>query len=82
MFTTADLCDEHETLLSCAEPIFNHYGDKKVFSGKISTIKLFEDNSLVRKQLEANGQGKVLVIDGGGSLGCALIGDQLAALAI
>jgi regulator of ribonuclease activity A len=82
MFTTADLWDEHETLLSCAEPIFNHYGDKKVFSGKISAIKLFEDNSLVRKQLEADGQGKVLVIDGGGSLRCALIGDQLAALAI
>lgn len=82
MFTTADLWDEHETLLSCAEPIFNHFGNKKTFSGKITTIKLFEDNSLVRKQLERDGKGKVLVIDGGGSLRCALVGDQLAALAL
>jgi regulator of ribonuclease activity A len=82
MFTTADLWDEHETLLNCVDPIFNHFGDKKVFSGKISTIKLFEDNSLVRKQLELAGKGKVLVIDGAASLRCALIGDQLALLAI
>jgi regulator of ribonuclease activity A len=82
MFTTADLWDEHETLLSCVDPIFNHFGNKKMFSGKITTIKLFEDNSLVRKQLESDGKDKVLVIDGGASLRCALIGDQLAALAI
>ncbi len=82
MFTTADLWDEHETLLSCVDPIFNHFGNKKMFSGKITTIKLFEDNSLVREQIESDGKGKVLVIDGGASLRCALIGDQLAALAI
>jgi regulator of ribonuclease activity A len=82
MFTTADLGDEHGTLLSCVDPIFNHFGNKKTFSGKISTLKLFEDNSLVRQQLELDGKGKVLVIDGGGSLRCALVGDQLAALAI
>jgi regulator of ribonuclease activity A len=81
-FTTADLYDENEALLSCVDPIFNHFGKKKVFSGKITTIKLFEDNSLVRKQLELDGSGKVLVIDGGGSLRCALVGDQLAAMAI
>lgn len=81
-FTTADLWDEHETLLSCVAPIFNHFGNKKMFSGKMSTLQLFEDNSLVRKQLELDGKGKVLVIDGGGSLRCALIGDQIAALAI
>lgn len=82
MFTTADLWDEYETLLSCVDPIFKHFGNKKVFSGKISTIKLYEDNSLVRKQLESDGKGKVLVIDGGGSLRCALVGDQLAELAM
>jgi regulator of ribonuclease activity A len=81
MNTTADLYDENEALLSCVDPIFNHFG-KKRFSGKITTIKLFEDNSLVRKQLELDGSGKVLVIDGGGSLRCALVGDQLAAMAI
>ncbi len=82
MFRTADLWDAHNELLTCVDPIFNHFGNKKVFSGKITTLKLFEDNSLVRKQLESKGSGKVLVVDGGGSLGCALIGDQLAALAI
>ena len=82
MFRTADLWDAHNELLTCVDPIFNHFGNKTVFSGKITTLKVFEDNSLVRKQLESNGRGKVLVIDGGGSLRCALIGDQLAALAI
>lgn len=82
MFTTADLWDEHETQLNCVDPIFNHFGNKMIFSGKIITLNVFEDNSLVRSQLESDGKGKVLVIDGGASLRCALIGDQLAALAI
>lgn len=82
MFTTADLWDEHEIHLSCVDPIFTHFGTKKTFSGQMSTLELFEDNSLVRKQLESDGTGKVLVIDGDGSLRCALIGDQIAALAI
>jgi len=82
MFTTADLWDNHEALLRCVDPIFNHFGNKKVFSGKITTLKLFEDNSFVRKQLETDGKNKVLIIDGGASLRCALIGDQLATLAI
>ena len=82
MFTTADLWDAHNILLTCVDPIFNHFGNKAVFSGKITTLKLFEDNSLVRKQLESRGSGKVLVVDGGGSLRCALLGDQLATLAI
>ena len=82
MFTTADLWDEHGELFSCVAPIFRSFGTKKAFSGEITTLKLFEDNSLVRKQLESSGKGKVLVIDGGASLRCALVGDQLAALAI
>jgi len=55
---------------------------KKAFSGKINTLESFEDNSFVRKQLESNGKGKVLVVDGGASLRCALVGDKLAELAI
>ncbi len=82
MFTTADLWDEHHEHLSCVDPIFRSYGNKKSFSGKITTLKLFEDNSLVRKQLESDGKGNVLVIDGGASLRCAIVGDQLALLAI
>ncbi|MBV5277330.1 ribonuclease E activity regulator RraA, partial [bacterium] len=50
-------------------------------SGQIVTLKLFEDNSLVRVAFAEEGKGKVLVIDGGGSLRCALVGDQLAILA-
>lgn len=82
MFKTADLWDAHSEHLNCVAPIFKAYGNKKAFSGKITTIKLFEDNSLVRKQLESDGKNKVLVIDGAASLRCALIGDQLATLAI
>ncbi|WP_339724932.1 MULTISPECIES: ribonuclease E activity regulator RraA [Maribacter] len=82
MFTTADLCDKHPDLLLCCDSIFQSFGNKKKFFGKIVTIRLFEDNSLVRLQLETDGNGKVLIINGGGSLRCALIGDQLAALSI
>lgn len=82
MFTTADLWDEHHEHLSCVAPIFHSFGNKKEFSGKITTLKLFEDNSFVRKQLESNGKGKVLVIDGAASLRCALVGDKLANLAM
>ena len=82
MFTTADLWDEHSELLFCSDPIFRSFGRKITFYGEIVTLKLFEDNSLVRKQLETEGKGKVLIIDGGGSLRCALVGDQLAELAI
>ena len=53
-----------------------------MFEGEIVTIKLFEDNTLVRTMLEKDGSGKVLVIDGGGSFRCALVGDQLAELAV
>lgn len=82
MFTTADLWDDNIGIFECANPIFKPFGKKKTFWGKIATLKLFEDNSLVRKKLETKGEGKVLVIDGGGSLRCALVGDQLAALAL
>ena len=82
MFTTADLWDEHAELLLCSDPIFRSFGQKITFYGEIVTLKLFEDNSLVRKQLETEGKGKVLIVDGGGSLRCALVGDQLAKLVI
>jgi len=81
-FQTADLWDEYSNELSCATPIFKSFGKKTSFWGEITTLKLFEDNSLVRKQLETKGDGKVLVVDGGGSLRCALVGDRLAQLAI
>ncbi len=80
---TADLCDQFPDNVEVATPIgFKNYGGDISFSGEICTIKCFEDNSFVRKALEQNGEGKVLVIDGGGSLRCALLGDMLADLAI
>lgn len=79
---TADLCDAHEGKVHVAAPIFRSYGGKASFHGRIATLKLFEDNGLVRQTLDTPGDGRVLVIDGGGSLRCALLGDQLAALAV
>lgn len=78
MFKTADLCDDHSDSLSIAQPLFQDYGKNISFSGQVSTVKCFEDNSLVRKQLEQDGHGRVLVVDGGGSTRCAMVGDILA----
>jgi regulator of ribonuclease activity A len=84
---TADLCDRHEEEIRAGRvrivaPMFRSYGGRTFFHGPIATLKLFEDNSFVRKALEQPGEGRVLVIDGGGSLRRALVGDQLAALGV
>jgi regulator of ribonuclease activity A len=79
MLATADICDAHD--VEVAEPIFRDFGQRLAFGGAIATLKLFEDNSLVRAALEKPGNGRVLVVDGGGSLRCALVGDRLATLA-
>lgn len=79
-FATADLYDEHGDKLQVVLPCFNDYGGRKIFHGSIVTVKVFEDNTLVRTALEENGEGKVLVVDGGESIRCALIGDMLAQL--
>ena len=78
---TADLCDAPSPDLQVAEPIFRDFGGRKSFHGRMVTLQVFEDNSLVRAELAQDGHGRVLVIDGGGSLRCALVGDRLAALA-
>ncbi|MFN6962013.1 MAG: ribonuclease E activity regulator RraA, partial [Rhodocyclaceae bacterium] len=79
---TADLCDQFESELRICAPMFRNYGGRAAFGGQITTLKLFEDNGLVRKALEAPGNGRVLVVDGGGSMRRALVGDQIAALAV
>ena len=81
-YLTTDLCDDHEDTVRVVEPMFSSFGGRDSFHGKIATLKLFEDNTLVRKTLDSPGDGRVLVIDGGGSLRRALVGDQLAALAV
>lgn len=81
-FKTADLCDEHSNSLQICEPGFSDYGGRRRFSGQISTIKCFEDNSLVREAVAEPGEGRVLVVDAGGSRRCAMLGDLLAAKAV
>ena len=81
-FSTADLHDEHEGKIQVANVLMQSFGQKTRFSGLISTVKCFEDNSLVRAALEEPGKGRVLVVDGGGSIRCALVGDKLAELGI
>lgn len=79
---TADLCDNHIHRLQVVDPMFADFGGITMFEGEIHTLKVHEDNTLVRTALENDGTGKVLVIDGGGSLRCALVGDNIAALAV
>jgi regulator of ribonuclease activity A len=80
---TTDLCDKNTEAARVSIPIgFKDYGGRKNFFGRIYTVKCYEDNSYVRKALEKDGQDKVLVVDGGGSLRCALLGDMLGELAV
>lgn len=86
-FATCDICDAHENqiangALAVLPPVFQAYGQEPIFSGPAYTLKVFEDNALVRTVLDQPGNGQVLVIDGGGSLRCALVGGNLAVLAV
>jgi regulator of ribonuclease activity A len=78
-FKTADLLDNHEDKpLQVVQPGFHNFGGRNKFYGEIVTLKIHEDNSLVREFVAMDGKGKVLVVDGGGSSRCALLGDMLA----
>ena len=86
-FSTCDLCDAHAERLAAGTlaalpPVFTAFGKRRAFSGPAGTLKVFEDNALVRSTLERAGQGRVLVIDGGGSLRSALVGGNLGVLAV
>lgn len=76
---TANLIDEHPEAQSC-ETQFRRLGLRRTFQGRIRTIRCQEDNALVKQLLSEPGRGKVLVVDGGGSLRSALLGDVMAAL--
>ena len=80
-FATPDLCDEFGDEVRVAEPLFRDWGGVTRFAGPIETLRVFEDNTLVREAVEAKGRGRVLVVDGGGSLRTALLGGKLAAIA-
>lgn len=81
-FSTADLYDAHEGDVQVVNAFLQDFGQKTHFFGPISTVKCFEDNSLVRAALEEPGKSRVLVVDGGASIRCALVGDKLAAIGI
>jgi regulator of ribonuclease activity A len=81
-FPTTDLCDRYAEGARVADPVFRDFGGLPAFAGTVSTVKVFEDNVLVRQALSEPGAGRVLVVDGGGSLRCALLGDQVAELAV
>jgi regulator of ribonuclease activity A len=75
---TPDLCDAYPERVRIVEPLFTNYGGKLAFGGEIITVKCHEDNSLVKEHVANPGEGRVMVVDGGGSLRCALLGDMLA----
>jgi regulator of ribonuclease activity A len=78
---TADICDRFPESVEVCEPMFTSDGSVDAFDGRISTVKVYEDNVLVREALEDLAPGSVLVVDGGGSGRCALLGDKLASIA-
>lgn len=78
VFATADLIDAHGDALASCETQFVRFGARRAFHGPIATIKCHEDNALVKEQLGQPGEGWVLVVDGGGSLRTALMGDLIA----
>lgn len=80
-WSTPDLCDAHPEV-QVAEPLFRDFGGAAAFSGAIVTLRCPEDNSRVREQVEQAGTGKVLVIEAGGSLRHAMLGDMLAEKAV
>lgn len=85
-FATTDICDANEDLIASGQlrvlpPIFKVYGGLSQFSGAAVTLKVFEDNTWVRTLLDEAGHRRVLVIDGGGSTRCALVGGNLGVLA-
>ncbi len=79
---TADLIDHHAADLKLVHLPFRKFGAKPFFAGRVQTVKCFEDNSAVRAELETKGDGRILVVDGGGSTRIALLGDMLAELGV
>src|SRR5690554_2565188 len=76
-YVTPDLCDAYPDV-AVVEPMFSNFGGHDSFGGEIVTVKCFEDNSVVKELVEEDGTGKVMVVDGGGSMRRALLGDMLA----
>ena len=80
--STADLYDQHGENLASVPLQFQDLGGHTAFTGPIRTIRCMEDNGLVKSTLNSPGDGAVLVVDGGGSLNTALMGDMIAGAAV
>ncbi|MCP4323896.1 MAG: ribonuclease E activity regulator RraA [Alteromonadales bacterium] len=81
-YNTSLLCDIYAETIDVVEPLLTNFGGRNSFAGEVVTIKCFESVGLIYKTLEDNGSGKVLLIDGGGSLRRALINANIAELAV
>ncbi len=81
LIATTDLCDAHLDQLRVLDPVFRDFGGRRAFHGPVATVACFEDNSKVRETVLEPGAGRVLVVDGGGSLRRSLLGGDLAAQA-
>jgi regulator of ribonuclease activity A len=79
--STSDLFDAHPGAASC-ETQLRQFGGLRTFSGSVATVRCYEDNVLLRARVSEPGGGRVLVVDGGGSFGCALLGDNIAGIAV
>jgi regulator of ribonuclease activity A len=82
MKSTPDLCDAYEGGIAALDPVFANYGGRSAFFGHCVTVKCFEDNSKVKELAGTPGQNRIMVVDGGGSLRRALLGDMIAANAL
>lgn len=91
-WVTCDLLDDHEAAVTAGDiqvmspsldgRFFRSFGGRHQVAGQVVTVKCFEDNSRVKELLATDGQGKVLVVDGGASMRCALMGDLIAESAV
>ncbi|MFC0180495.1 ribonuclease E activity regulator RraA [Thorsellia kenyensis] len=80
-FDTSDLCDHYHEEINVVDPMFVNYGGRTHFYGRVTTVKCFEDNGLLFDILQEDGAGRVLIIDGGGSVRRALVDNEVASLA-
>ncbi len=81
-YDTSELCDLYHGEVNVVEPLFSNFGGRTSFGGQITTVKCFEDNGLLYDLLSEDGLGRILLIDGGGSMRRALINSDLAKLAV
>ena len=80
--STCDLSDVHGEQARVLPPVFRHFGGRRRFAGEVVTVKCFEDNSRLKELVATDGGGRVIVVDGGGSTRCALLGDMVACEAL